>query len=558
MSKLKPYKLLSVLLVSAFLTAFLVYPLAGLLYKAFIVSGRPTLIFFKVLVSTPGTLEIYLRSINLALAVTVASSCIALPLAVVLSRYSFAAKGLAQTGLLIPLILPPFVGALGIRKILARFGALNLLLLDTGVIKSPVDFLGAAPFWGVVLTEALHLFPVLCLNLMAAFGRIDASLEDAASSVGAPPLKKFWRITFPLLVPGYFAGACLVFIAALTDLGTPLVFDYRELVPVKIFEQIDEIQTNPVGYVLVTLLLITTLLIFLLARLVFPKGNAAESQKGRALAPAKKLGWGGQLAVWLGLAPLLFVAILPHLSVLLASLSERWFMSAWPTSFTLENFRQVWQHPLTVQGLKNSLFLSLGSTMLCCVLGTAMGLIITRGSPALRQFTSLLSLAPLALPGIVVAFAYIGTFSGTFLDPRLNPVALLVCGYAVRRLPFMVRAAVAGFESSSVPLEEAASSVGASPRRVLFRITLPLMYGNLLAGAILCFSFSMLEVSESLVLAMEERFYPLTKAMYALLGRPDGPLVAAALGVVGMLVIGFCLFIARQLLGKRFGDVFGA
>lgn len=550
-------KSISTLLLLLFILCFLVYPLGGLLCRAFFVSGRFSLAYFVVLLTTPGTLELFLRSLNLALLVTAISALIALPLAFALSRYVFPLKGFFQFAVLWPMILPPFVGAIGIRRVLARFGPLNLLLMNSGLIDKPLDFLGAAPFLAVAVTEALHLFPVLCLYVASALGRIDSSLEDAASNAGATPWARFRRITWPLILPGCFAGACLVFIGSLTDLGTPLVFDYTALIAVKIFNQVDEMHVNPLGYALVVMLLAATLLVFVLAKALMPQGTAAEGQKGNAPFVPRKLGIVSGLTVSLLLLALLAIAILPHLAVLLTSFAESWFMSVLPFAYTLGHYLEVVNHPLTARSLKNSLFLSFGSTLVCLLFGTMMGYLIARNRGPLGRLLEGLSMVPLAVPGIVLAFAYLGAFADTCFDPRRNPFPLLVFGYAIRRLPFMVRAAAAGFETSSIVLEEAAQSVGAGRSKTFMRITLPLTYPYIMAGGILCFSFAMLEVSESLLLAMEERFYPLSKAMYALLGRPDGPFVAAALGVSGMLVVGLCLLAARRLLGKKFGEVFG-
>ena len=132
--------------------------------------------------------------------------------------------------------------------------------------------------------------------------------------------------------------------------------------------------------------------------------------------------------------------------------------------------------------------------------------------------------------------------------------------YSVRRLPYIVRAAYAGFQQTSVTLEEASANLGATPFRTLRRITLPLVMANLVAGTILTFAFAMLEVSDSLILAMREQYFPITKMIYALMGRvePNAPAVACALGVVGMGILGACLLVAGRILGRRLGQLFRA
>jgi len=136
-------------------------------------------------------------------------------------------------------------------------------------------------------------------------------------------------------------------------------------------------------------------------------------------------------------------------------------------------------------------------------------------------------------------------------------VALLVIAYAIRRLPYMVRAAYAGFQQINVQLEEAAVNLGSPPLRAVRRITVPLLSANLIAGGVLVFSFAMLEVSDSLILAMKEQFYPITKAIFVLVQRiEDGPYIASALGVWAMVFLGLSLITAGALLGRRMGQLF--
>jgi len=206
-----------------------------------------------------------------------------------------------------------------------------------------------------------------------------------------------------------------------------------------------------------------------------------------------------------------------------------------------------------------SFFLSCLSTTANVLLGIGLAYLLTRTRIPGRNLLDTLAMLPLAVPGIIIAFGYIVGFTGTALDPiKSNPIPLLAIAYAVRRLPYMVRSAYAGFQQTSVTLEEAAQNVGAGPGRTMLKITLPLVFANLIAGGILCFSFAMLEVSDSLMLAREERFYPITRAIYALLGRPDGRFIASALGVLGMMLLAASLMLAGRFLGRRMGELFRA
>jgi iron(III) transport system permease protein len=121
----------------------------------------------------------------------------------------------------------------------------------------------------------------------------------------------------------------------------------------------------------------------------------------------------------------------------------------------------------------------------------------------------------------------------------------------------MTRAAVAGLQQASEVLENAASSLGAGPMRVAWRITLPMVSGHLVAGAMLAFAFSMLEVSDSLLLAQQANYYPLTKTIYELVRLlGDGRHLAAALGVWSMFFLAAVLSGAGSVLGRRLGVIF--
>ena len=138
-----------------------------------------------------------------------------------------------------------------------------------------------------------------------------------------------------------------------------------------------------------------------------------------------------------------------------------------------------------------------------------------------------------------------------------NPIPLLIIAYAIRRLPYVVRSVSAGLEQTSVSLEEAALNLGASPATTMRRIAIPLISANLITGGIIAFSFSMLEVSDSLILAQKETHYPITKAIYELFQRlGDGPYIASAMGVWGMALLTVTLVGAAVFMGRRLGAVF--
>lgn len=554
---LSPATGLVLLLLGFFFFLFLVYPLSHVFSSAFFTDEGFSLIFFKLMLTNPNYRVILVNSINLGLMVTLLTTLLSLPLALLFVRYEFPGKGILSGLILIPIVLPPFVGAIGMRQLLARFGSINLLAMKLGLIDQPIDWLGGGGFWGVVILEVLHLYPIMYLNVVAAMANVDPGLEEAARNMGASGFKLFRTVTFPLMLPGYFAGAIIVFIWAFTDLGTPLVFEYREVIAVQIFNMVTDLHQNPMGYAFVVAVIALTLFFFFLSKLLVRGERFAMLTRGHVVSSVRQASARVTALIYAVVLGITAVALLPHLGVLLTSLAGKWFFTVLPSEFTFRFYQDVFSHDLTLLSIKNSLLLSSLSTFLDILLGVSIAYLLTRKRIPGKGILDALAMLPLALPGLVIAFGYVSVFSGTLLDARHNPMPLLVIAYAVRRLPYMVRAAYAGFQQISVTLEEAAMNLGASPIRTFYQITFPLIFANLIAGAILCFSFAMLEVSDSLILALKEEYYPITKAIYALLGRiADGPYIASAMGMLGLVLLAGSLCVAGRFLGHRMGELF--
>ena len=552
-----------------FFGLFLFYPVALLLKGAFISGDKFTLKYFGLLLSSPLQRESLLNSFLIALLTTVLTTLLTLPLAWLMTRFSFRGKTLLNSLLLVPMIMPPFVGAIGLRQLLARFGSVNLFLMDLGLIPpdQPIDWLGAGGFWGIVALQVMNLYPIMFLNVSAAMANIDPALREAAQNLGANGWRLFRTVTLPLILPGYFAGAIIVFIWAFTDLGTPLIFGFSRVVPVQIFDAVNEVNTNPMGYALVVFVLALTVALFLVSKQVLARKRYEMIARGHTLGAETPATARQTLLIWALIGGVIFIALLPHLAVIVQSFSERWFFSVAPSEWTTAHYGEIIGTGLTATSIRNSLLYSSFSALLDLVLGVIIAWLLTRRRIPFAGVLDALAMLPLALPGIVLAFGYVAGFDNfknswlnEYFNPRNNPTILLIISYSVRRLPYIVRSAYAGFQQTSVTLEEASANLGASPFRTFRKITLPLVMANLIAGTILTFSFAMLEVSDGLILAMKENYFPITKMIYQLMGRidPNAPSVACALGVVGMIILTASLLVAGKILGKKMGQLFRA
>jgi iron(III) transport system permease protein len=362
-------------------------------------------------------------------------------------------------------------------------------------------------------------------------------------------------------LPSLFAAITIVFIWALTELGVPLMCDYTRITSVQIFNGANDIGRSPLVYALVVTLLFITTALYVLAKLTFGRTTHAVASKASARRKSKPLSRISGLLCGAAVGSAIFVTALPNVAVLLLAVSRDWYGTALPSSFTLGHVETALSHALVVPCIANSLRYVTLSTAFDLVLGISIAHLAVRDRSRLGYALDAAAMLPLAVPGLVLAFGYLAIARDgrlfSFLNPSRDPTALLVIAYAMRRLPFVVRSASAGLQQVAVVLEEAAANLGASPARTFFRVTLPLLGPHLVAGGVFAFALSMLEVSDSLILAQRQTTYPVTKAIHELsLLLGEGRWVAAALGAWAMLFLGAAVAFARSTLGRKFGGLF--
>ncbi|MBA3027905.1 MAG: iron ABC transporter permease [Desulfobacteraceae bacterium] len=556
------------LLLGAIIFAFLIVPVMKTISSGFVSQGKITGYWFYRVVTNPILLAELGNGLMLALATTGVCLLLSVPLAVLRTKYTFRGMGILSILVLVPLILPPFVGAVSMKRLLGQFGVFNLILEHLGLIdisrSLPPDWLGSG-FAGVVILQSLHLFPILYLNASAALANVDPAYNQAARNLGASAFRSFFRITLPMIRPGLFAGGTIVFIWAFTDIGTPAIMGYNHLTPVTIFQELANAEINPRTYSLVFIMLSSSVVFYVLGKFLFGRGLTGESTKASVSTDIKKLGLFSALCAWMLFGGVIFLSLLPHIGVLFLGLSDFWVNTILPERYTFKHLSFVIQNPDTLGSILNSLKYAGFSTALDVILGTLAAWLIVRAKIQGKTILDGLCMLPLAVPGMILAAGYVAmTASGTWLEsigPTRNPFIILVIAYAIRRLPFVVRGVSAGLQQIPESMEEAARNLGASTWTTGMRITLPLIAANMIAASVLTFSFAMLEVSDSLILAQTSEYYPITKQIYRLAtstGSPDAVNQAAAMGIYGMGLLGTAMGVASLLLGKRLGMIFRA
>ena len=537
-------------LILAFLLLFLIVPVGAVIYTAFVnETGSLTVGHFANFFGQLVFRESFFNSLGVALASTLFASIVAVPLAYLTVRFEFRGAVLIQTLGVLPLIMPPFVGAVALQLIFGRSGSVNLLLDDWLGFTIPI----MDGLVGVTFVESIHYFPFILLNLVAAMRNIDGAMEESALNLGARGWRLFRRVIFPLAMPGYLAGAALVFVKVFDDLGTPLVMGVTNMLAPQAYLRITSVGVDdPLGYVISVIMIgFSILALWLAARVMKGRDYATLQKGGGALQKRRLSAWESVLAYgWIALV--LAVTLAPHVGILLMSFAQVWSFSVLPDAYTLAHYATVFSDASGMIG--NTLLYCVLAAGLDVVLGTAIAYLILRTRLPARQWLDWLASAALAIPGLVLAIGYLRLFKGVhvpFTDKLvIHSWVLIMLAYAVRRLPYALRSCMAALQQVHVSLEEAAQSLGASRLSSIRRVVVPLMAGGILAGFVTSFITAAVELSATLLLVSTESQAPMSLGIYLYMQSIAGRGPGAALGVLAVVVVGLGTYFSHRFVER--------
>ena len=540
------------LLLGAFLFVFLIIPVAKVIFVAFQDpnTGALTLINFSDFFRTSLFQESFVNSLYVAAMSVVFASVIALPLAYFTTRFNFSGTLLIQTLGVMPLIMPPFVGAVAMLLLFGENGSINLLFDEWFGFTIP--FMEGLN--GVIMVESIHYFPFILINLSAALNNIDRSMEESAQNLGANGIRLFRRIVFPLAMPGYVAGASLVFLKVFDDLGTPLLLNVNKMLAPQAYLRITSIGiSDPMGYVISVILVVFSLLSLWTSFLAIRGKDYATLQKGggglmkRDLKPLEKAGCYAVVIF------ILLMVLSPHLGLAILSFGTIWSYSVLPDAYTLQHYGQMFS--TSTQLISNTLIYAGLAALIDVVLGTAIAYLVWRTNLFGRKWLDFVAMGAVAVPGVVLGIGYLRTFHEFNVPIIDKPLAtwwvIIVVALAIRRLPYALRACVAAMQQISIALEEAAENLGANKRRTVFRIVVPLMSGGIVAGFITSFATASVELSATLMLVSTESDAPLAYGIYEFMQSASGRGPGAALGIVAVVIVGAATYASHRFIKSK-------
>jgi iron(III) transport system permease protein len=536
-----------------FLGLFLVLPVGQVFYTAFVeADGTPTLGHFAAFFSQGLMREAFANSLYVALMSALWAALIAVPLAYFTVRFEFRGALLIQTLGVLPLIMPPFVGAVALQLIFGRSGSLNLLLNQAFGITLPImDGLN-----GVVFVEAIHYFPFILMNLTVALRNIDGAMEEAAMNLGCRGWRLFWRVIFPLALPGFVAGASLVFVKVFDDLGTPLVLGQTNLLAPQAYLRITQVGLeDPMGYVISVIMIVFSIAAMALSARVLKGRDYATTQKGGGSLQRRRLSPLGALAAYAWIFIVLLVVLSPHLGVLLLSFAKVWSYSPLPDAYTLAHYATVFNDSSSM--IRNTLLYCGLAAGLDVLLGVTIAYLIFRTRLPARHWLDGIATASLAVPGLVLGIGYLRLYKGVMVpgtDLLLTGTwVMIMLAYAVRRLPYALRSCIAALQQVHVSLEEAAESLGATKLRTIRRVLVPLMAGGILAGFVTSFITAAVELSATILLTSAESQAPMSYGIYLYMQSVAGRGPGAALGVLAIAVVAVGTYLSHRVVERAQG-----
>jgi iron(III) transport system permease protein len=440
------------------------------------------------------TLQVLGNTVLLATAVTLGATALAVPLAWLTTATDLPGRRLWAVLVALPLILPSYVAAFIYVSMLSPKGLFQQLLYPVIGLDRLPDLYG---FPGAFLVLTLITYPYILLTVRGAILRLDPSLVEAARNLGLNPRQAFWRVTLPHLRPAILAGALLVALYVFRDFGAVTTLQYNTFTRI--------IYNRYLSYRLDMAALFASVLVILTIAILFLE------QRSRGRVRYDRLSTGcprrpqpTQLGRW-KVPALLFTGsiVMVALALPLAGLLY-WLWRGWQGQLAVRQLGTIGNNLTSFTGLLepawHSVSVSLLAALLTTLLALPIAILVVRRPGRLSRLFERVAYASYALPGIVVALAFV--FFGINVLPSLyQTLPMMLAAYVILFIPQAIGAERASLHQLSPALEEAGRSLGRGPLAVLRRVTLPLIRPGLIGGALLVFLTTMKELPATIILS---------------------------------------------------------
>jgi iron(III) transport system permease protein len=510
---------------------FLLYPLFGILRQSVVTKdGAFSLQEFVKFFSQPYYSRTVTNSFKVSFAVTAASLLLGIPISYFYSFYKIRGAKVIFVVSILCCMSAPFIGAYSWILLLGRSGVITrffktFLGVNTGSIYG---------FYGILLVQALKLFPLVFVYMNGAFRNIDNSLMEASENLGCTGVKRFFKIVMQLSMPTVLAAALIVFMRAFADFGTPLLIGegFRTF-PVEIYNQyLGENGTNHnFAAAIAVIAIVVTAAVFFFQKWATGKFRFSMS----ALHPIEKKrprGIGGVL-MHIFCYALVAIGFMPNVYIIYLSFRNS-NQGVFLPGFSLASY-QFATEKLLARSIKNTVFFGIGSLAIIIVLAILIAYLVVRRGSLWSNAIDTISMLPYIIPGSVIGIALVLAF-GRKPIALTGTAAIMIIALVIRRMPYTIRSATATLMQIPISIEEAAISLGASKLKTCVKITVPMMSSGLISGAILSWVSIVTELSSAIIL-YNNRNITLTMSAYVAISRGNYGLAAAFSAILTVFTI---------------------
>ena len=453
--------------------------------------------------ASPADREALWTTLVISVASVFASLAIGVPLAFLLGRFEFPGRRLLRAVATLPAALPPLVGVIAFLFLYGESGVVTRVVQHAfGMAEAPWRLKGVG---AIVFVHAYTMYVYVFLFVSAGLERFDATLDEAASGLGANTWQRLKRVTLPLLMPAVAGSALLVFMNALGSFSAPYVFGGGLRV---LSTQILASKTNGamgLAYVETTVLALSAVAGLILFRWLDRKRKYTLAGKGgrsRKVIRSRRV----QILTTIGAAAIVVALVLPHLMVILVSFARdgAWTTQVLPPEYTLENYRRLFSEAELWKPITNSVSMALIATAANLVVCFIAGYLIVLRKFGGRGLLELLVALPWAIPATAIALGLAATFNrNDLLTGRVLLVGtfwILPLAYFIRDIPLVASAVESSLRQMDASLEDAARGLGASWMMTMRRVILPAARPGLVAGGLLAAVTAVGEFVASVVL----------------------------------------------------------
>ncbi|HTN62216.1 MAG TPA: iron ABC transporter permease [Devosia sp.] len=442
---------------------------------------------------------------------------------------------------ILALVSPPFIGAYSWIVLFGAGGVVRAGLRDIGINMPPVYGVG-----GILMVFSLKFYPYVYLMVSGALSNVNRSLEEAAEGLGLTPWQRTLKISFPMVFPALSAGGLLALIHAIADFGTPRLLGrgYNVLATEAYTLYSAEVGSNMSMATTISVVLILVSMVFVLLQRYMSRRNVYHGNMINKPIRIKLTGWRNALAHFA-----VYLIGLCGATPVIVSVIYSFRKTNGPVfqpGFALQSYERILFNLSDV--IRNSLSFSLSAVALIVIVGTLIGVLVSRRTNFNTSVLDGAFMIPYVMPGIVIGIAFIAAFN-TGPVVLTGTAAIIVLSIFIRRLPYTVRTTASALRQISPSMEEAAVSLGYSPFQAFLKITVPLIVPGIIAGGMLSFVTAINELSSSLVLYVGSTMTMPVRIYLLILDGDFG--TAAALSTVLLLLSGVAVYIAFRFMGRN-------